>query len=69
MNSTQLKALAFVQQGKGEMLSHFINDDPDQGLSSPITLEDYQKGGYISAYYFVDQIANSANWDGDEFLL
>jgi len=69
MNSTQLKALALVKQGKGDMLSHFINDDPDQGFSSPITIDDYSKGGYTSVYYFLNEIANPANWDGDEFLL
>lgn len=34
-----------------ENLVHFINDDPRQGLSSGITLEEYQRGGYISRYY------------------
>jgi len=67
MTDAQIKALQLVNENKGHLLVHFIDDDPTQGLSSTITLEEFQKGGYISTYYLVNQVANPFHWNGEYF--
>jgi hypothetical protein len=52
------EALQRIAQGDDpELLVHFINDDPRQGLSNGITLREYQRGGYISLYYRLKDLA------------
>jgi hypothetical protein len=49
------QALQRLQDGDSpDGLHHWIED---HGLSSPITLKEYQQGGYISVYYTLSQWA------------
>ena len=60
-----MEATERVEAGESpENLVHFINDDPRQGLSSGITLEEYQRGGYIGRYYRLGNftIVEVAKW-------
>jgi hypothetical protein len=45
-----------------ELLVHFIDDDPERGMSNGITLREFQRGGYISRYYRLKDLANPAYW-------
>lgn len=62
-NKIMLEAQERIAQGDDpELLVHFINDDPKQGLSNGITLREYQKGGYLSLYYRLKDLANPTYW-------
>lgn len=57
----ELHAEATERINNGESpdnLVHFINDDPRQGLSSGITDEEFQKGGYIGRYYRLEYFSD-----------
>ena len=45
-----------------ELLVHFIDDDPERGMSNGITLREFQRGGYIGRYYRLKDLANPAYW-------
>jgi hypothetical protein len=45
-----------------ELLVHFIDDDPERGMSNGITLREFQRGGYIGRYYRLADLANPAYW-------
>ena len=52
-----------IEQGDDpELLVHFIDDDPERGMSDGITLREFQRGGYISRYYRLKDLANPAYW-------
>ncbi len=52
-----------IEQGDDpELLVHFIDDDPERGMSNGITLREFQRGGYISRYYRLKDLANPAYW-------
>ena len=36
---------------------HFIDDNPERGLSSAISFEDFARGGYTSHYFALGDIA------------
>ena len=45
-----------------ELLVHFIDDDPERGMSNGITLREFQRGGYIGRYYRLKDLANPTYW-------
>ena len=52
------EARALLQEGADpEGMVHFINDDPERGLSNPLTREELQRGGYTSRYYRLGDLA------------
>ena len=52
-----------IEQGDDpELLVHFIDDDPERGMSNGITLKEFQRGGYIGRYYRLGDLANPAYW-------
>ena len=52
-----------IERGEDpELLVHFIDDNPARGMSNGITLEEFQRGGYISRYYRLKDLANPAYW-------
>ena len=52
-----------IERGEDpELLVHFIDDDPERGMSNGITLEEFQRGGYISRYYRLKDLANPTYW-------
>ena len=52
-----------IERGEDpELLVHFIDDNPARGMSNGITLREFQKGGYISRYYRLGDLANPAYW-------
>ncbi len=63
MNYSLDMAQKYLAEGKGEWLCHFIHDQDSEGISSPLSPEDQAKGGYISTYFLVRDLANPANWD------
>jgi len=52
-----------IEQGDDpELLVHFIDDDPERGMSNGITLREFQRGGYIGRYYRLKDLANPTYW-------
>ena len=63
MNKILEEAQARIDAGNDpELLVHFIDDDPARGMSNGITLKEFQRGGYISRYYRLKDLANPAYW-------
>jgi hypothetical protein len=62
-NTVLEEAQARIERGEDpELLVHFIDDNPARGMSNGITLEEFQRGGYISRYYRLKDLANPAYW-------
>lgn len=65
MNEAIRAARAYMEEGfASDALAHFIDDDHsgDRGISSPMSPDQWAKGGYISAYYTLAELADEANW-------
>ena len=61
-NRSMQEALALVEAGEGDMYVHFLYEDTEMGISSPISHEELSRGGYINIYHLVRDVANPDNW-------
>ena len=58
MRRGRAEAAARIAAGESpDLMVHFIDDNPARGLSSGLTLEEYRRGGYISRYYRLGDLA------------
>ena len=61
-NASMQEAQDLVEQGLGEMFVHFLYEDTEMGISSPISHEELSRGGYINIYHLVRDVADPDNW-------
>lgn len=60
MRRGRAEAAARIAAGEDpDRMVHFIDDNPARGLSSGLTPEEYRRGGYISRYYRLGDLAGA----------
>ena len=60
MRRGRAEAAARIAAGEDpDLMVHFIDDNPYRGLSSGLTPEEHQRGGYTSRYYRLGDLAGA----------